>query len=163
MTVALMLFAVSVTVPAVVAAQSRPASTPKLQGAWRIIEITGSSPKTYKIISPQPGLWVFTAKHYAFAREDSVRPRWVKPDAPTQSELLNALDFSAQSGTYEIDGNGELVLHRIAALGQSNMVAGNFARMAVRMEGDSVLYMTQRATNQGPTTNAPTTKMRRVE
>src|SRR5215813_2398588 len=41
------------------------ASQPTLQGVWRVTEITTTGPNASKNGSPQPSLYIYTAKHYS--------------------------------------------------------------------------------------------------
>jgi hypothetical protein len=155
--------AATLTIPAVASAQARQAARPKLQGAWRVVEFNLGQPNSTTVKTPQPGMYVFTAKHYALARENAPRKAPVNPQAPTVQELRNTLDFAAQSGTWELNAAGELVVRRVAALGISAMAPGNFAVFEVKAEGDSVITLTTKANQSGPVTTGAYTKLRRVE
>src|SRR4030095_14440472 len=48
--------------------QSGAASQPPLQGVWRVTEVTTTGKDAATNKSPQPGLYIFTAKHYSLVR-----------------------------------------------------------------------------------------------
>jgi lipocalin-like protein len=88
--------------------------TPSLEGAWRVTEVvvTGDGASTNK--TPQPGLYLFTKKHYSLITVNSTSPRkeFGAPKDPaklTDAEKMARYeawnDFSANSGTYEVKGN----------------------------------------------------------
>src|SRR5438105_5476482 len=89
-------------------AQSRPASQSTLQGVWRVTAVTTTGPNASTNSQPQPGLYIFTAKHYSIVRVNGAKPR---PDVPadidkaTADELRAVWDpFTANAGTYEVAG-----------------------------------------------------------
>jgi hypothetical protein len=136
---------------------------PGIRGAWRVTEITTAGPNATTNSNPLPSLYLFTDGHYTLVQEDGTTPRRSRPSAEdsSQQNLMEAMRFSAQGGTYEISGN-ELVMRRIVALAASNMVPGNFRRNTFRIAGDT-LWLTTVATQTGPSPVRTTMKLRRVE
>lgn len=136
-----------------VSAQSKPTAQAAVQGAWKVIEITTTGPGASTNRNPQPGLYLFTGKHYSLTRVDGDTPRTAVADEATATadQLRDELRFSAQAGTYEITG-GDLVLRRIAALGVANMAPGNSATYSYKLEG-STLSLTVKTTPRAESDN----------
>jgi hypothetical protein len=94
-----------VGVAVTVFAQS-PTTRNPLVGAWRVTEIGDSSGPP--IANPQPGLYIFTQRHYSFARINGTRPL---PDYPSNDKATDAdkvAVFNAlylNSGTYTVNDN----------------------------------------------------------
>ena len=85
--------------------QSTTARNP-LVGAWKITEIAdgNGAPNT----NPQPGLYIFAAQHYSFARINGTAPlpNYPSNDKATDADkvaVFNALYLN--SGTYTVTGN----------------------------------------------------------
>ncbi|HSL70228.1 MAG TPA: hypothetical protein VK864_08285 [Longimicrobiales bacterium] len=146
-----------------VSAQARSTGPGGLRGAWSLIEhaTTGSDAAIDR--DPQPGLYIFTERHYSFTRVTGAEPRYEVENLLTAraDDLRNLLRFAAQSGTYELSGN-ELRLRRTAALDVGSMAPGNSAVYAVRLQGDTV-WLTTKQHNGNPIKNPATFKLRRVE
>jgi hypothetical protein len=155
-------FAIAVVTTSL-SAQSKPSAQASVQGAWKVIEITTTGPGASTNKNPQPGLYLFTGKHYSLTRVDGETPRTGVADnaTATADQLRDVLRFAAQAGTYEITG-GELVLRRVAALSAANMVSGNIATYSYKLDGNT-LTLTPRTTQGAPATNPTTIKLTRVE
>ena len=134
-------------------AQSGASHNP-LVGVWRISEIaeTGKPPLT----TPQPGLYIFTPKHYSFVRINGTKPL---PDYPSNDKASDAdkvAVFNAlylQSGSYTVKGNVLAVKVLVAKSAFAMAAAGNQFDIAVNGE---TLTLTQKP-------NGPALKMVRVE
>ena len=87
--------------------QSRAASQPTLQGVWRVTEVTTTGPNASTNKSPQPSLYIYTAKHYSLIRVNGTKARPDLPEDPTKATAAQLLanwgpsGFAAQAGTYE--------------------------------------------------------------
>jgi hypothetical protein len=86
-----------------------------VRGVWQIVEETTTSMTNS---NPQPGIIIFTDKHYSLVHVASAEPR---PDIDlskaTPTELISIwgdLAFGANSGTYEVSGS-TLTTHSIVA------------------------------------------------
>ena len=82
-------------------------SKPSIQGVWRVAEVTTTGPNANTNKSPQPGLYIFTGKHYSLVRDTSLNPRIAIRDSSnvTAPEALATFGpFIAQSGTYDVRG-----------------------------------------------------------
>jgi hypothetical protein len=58
-----------------VAGQSKSSSRGPLEGVWRVAEVTTTGAKASTNKQPQPGLVIFTAKHYSIIRVTADKPR----------------------------------------------------------------------------------------
>ena len=96
------------------AAQKPSLSQPSIVGVWRVVDYTAAGRTSH----PQPGFWIFTAKHYAMVmetRDDVKRPDIADADQATAQQLLATWGpFAAQFGTYETKGD-VLTLNILAA------------------------------------------------
>ena len=138
-------------------------STPSIQGAWRLAEVNKS---------PQPGLYVFTEKHYSIMWDTSreVRPSISDPANITAAEALATFGpFMAQSGTYEATGTTLRVTPIVAKVPPPNGKYGGSNRWTLKLDGD-MLWLTQiddlreRLTGTaGKTPNPTTVRLVRVE
>ena len=123
-------------------------SKPSIQGVWRRTEIAVTNPKqaagfpkgTHTNL--QPGLFVFTAKHYSVQIDGGTKPRPSIKDATqaTREELVAAWGpFTSNSGTYELAGS-TLPMRHIVAKNADNQGKG-VTRATIKLEGDN-LWMT---------------------
>lgn len=139
-------------------------SSPSIVGVWRLSEVTITGPNARKITSPQPGLRIFTQRHYSLSEVTSDKPR---PELPpqgkaTDKQIADAFGpFTGQAGTYEIKGN-EITTRPIAAKSPNAMQAGSFTTSTFTLEG-STLTMTTKANAAGPIANPTTFRLTRAE
>jgi len=125
-----------------------------LVGAWRITEIadTGKPPLT----TPQPGLYIFTPKHYSFIRINGAKPL---PDYPSNDKATDAEKVTVfntiymQSGSYTVKDNVLAVKVLVAKSAFAMAAPGN--QFDFTINGDT-LTLTQKP-------NGPALKMVRVE
>jgi hypothetical protein len=139
-------------------------SSPSIVGVWRVSERTITGPEARKITNPQPGLRIFTQRHYSVTEVDSDKPRPELPPEGQRSDkqYADAFDpFTARAGTYEIKGN-EITTRPIADKSPNAMRAGNFITFTFMIEGNT-LTITGKANQAGPIANPTTTKYTRVE
>ena len=143
--------------------QTKPHS---LQGAWKVVQVTTTGADARTISSPQPGLYLFTAKHYAVVAVQGDQPR---PNIPpgeadkATAEQLRATwgPFTANAGTYELSGE-TLITKPMVAKNPGIMQGGSGLTFSVKLEGDSVTVVTKTGPN-GPVQNPTTVKLTRVE
>ena len=142
--------------------QSKP--TP-LTGAWRVTEIAKTGPDASTNSNPQPGLYLFTGKHYSMVIVHGTQPR---PDLNTNNTKATAAEltaawssFTANSGTYEISGQ-TLSFHPIVAKTPSVMRPSNSGLVyTFKLENKTLTLKGQGNSNAGPPTT--TIKLTRVE
>jgi hypothetical protein len=134
-----------------------------LQGAWRVTETTnGKTQKSNK--SPQPGLYMFTAKHYSVmtVNSEKARPNFEDAAKATADQLRDAWGpFTANSGTYEVSGS-TLTLRPLVAKAPGAMTGGNVNTFTIQLNGNN-LSLTQTANQKGPVQNGNTVKLTRAE
>jgi len=148
----LALSAVAVTVSGQSSATGNP-----LVGAWRVTEIADANGPA--ITNPQPGLYIFTGKHYSLVRDTSLNPRVAIRDSSnvTAPEALATFGpFIAQSGTYDLSGtrvNVTPVVAKFPASGEKHRTS----TWDFELQGDtlSMTYLIGR--------NATTVRLTRVE
>ena len=74
-----------------------------VEGVWKTVHVTTA---TEDRDSPQPGILLFTAGHYASVAVRGTEPRETFPEEPTDEQRLAAWRrFFASAGTYEVSGN----------------------------------------------------------
>jgi hypothetical protein len=140
-------------------------AVPSLQGAWRMSELTTTGANGSTNRTPQPGLWIFTGRHYSMVTVNSTTPR---PDLPqdintaTADQLRAAWQpFTGQAGTYEVKGS-TVTFRPIVAKNPGVMATGNFNTLSYKVDGNT-LTLTQTAGRNGPVANPTTFKFNRVE
>jgi hypothetical protein len=128
----------------IVSAQS---STKKsIEGVWKVTEIVVTGEDASNVRSPQPGLIIFTQKHYSVMWIPGNQPRTLfKGESPTNEEKIAAYDsFVANAGTYEV-AEQTLTLHPVVSR-SPNFMAGGSAKNQFRIEG-TTLWLIQKNTD----------------
>jgi len=148
--------------------QSRAASEPTIQGVWRVTEVTTTGKDAATNKSPQPGLYIFTPKHYSLVRvtATTARPDLGPEDYPkaTAAQLLalwGPSAFAAFSGTYELAG-GKLTTRPLVARSPRPMAPGAFSTSSYKLDGKT-LTITQERNVAGPVANPTTWKLARID
>ena len=147
--------------------QSRAASQETLQGVWRITETTTTGKDAATNKSPQPSLYIYTARHYSVARVNgtTARPTLPAADYPkaTAAQLLAVFGtvLSANSGTYEVAG-GKLTMRALVAKNTGGMASGAFFTAPYKLDGKT-LTITSERNPAGPVANPTTWKLTRIE
>lgn len=153
--------------PAWVHAQSNPVAPVGVQGVWRVEEITTTGPNAATNRQPQPGLWIFTGKHFSIVRVNSEKPRpnlsTADESKASTAELLAVYGnaFTAMAGVYELIGD-RLTTRAMVATRNGPMSPGSFQTFSFALDGPT-LVLTNAETNQGPVANPTTWKMVRLE
>jgi hypothetical protein len=84
-----------------------------LQGVWRVSEVVGG-PDATPVKNPQPGLYLFTKRHYSVILVRGTQARTEPPAAKDPAQLTDTekiarfeawRTFAANAGTYEVKGN----------------------------------------------------------
>jgi Lipocalin-like domain len=123
----------------IVSAQS---STKKsIEGVWKVTEIVVTGEDAVNVPSPQPGLIIFTEKHYSVMWIPGNQPRTLfKGESPTNEEKIAAYDsFVANAGSYEVTGE-TLTLHPVVSR-SPNFMAGGSAKNQFRIEGTTLCLL----------------------
>jgi len=161
---------------------------PSIQGVWRFVELTVPASTTQPNDNPggavanrqdpfgafrdgtyaslQPGLAIFTSKHYSRTTDTAATPRpttpYKRPGSPTVEEQQAEWGpFVANAGTYELVGT-TLTLHAIVAKNPRAQGEKNFTRLTVRLDENN-LWLTPVESEAGQIPNPVTSKFVRVE
>lgn len=117
------------------------AQTPRITGAWRMVEVTRKDPTGRRNRErAQPGLYLFTNRHYSMTRVEASKPR---PDLPrdrvrTSDHYRDTWGpFAAQAGTYELRA-GNLTTRPQVAKNPSRMQRRSFSTYRVRLTADTL-------------------------
>lgn len=147
-------------------------SKPSIQGVWRVIEVTTTGPDGFHNREPQPGLFIFTRRHYSIIRDGSreVRPTVTDPNNITAAEALAIFGpLMAQSGSYEVTDTTLKVTPMVAKVPPPNGRYGGSNSWTFKVGGDT-LWLTQLddlkerlAGLGGKTPNPMTLRLIRVE
>lgn len=142
--------------PAALAGQS---AAEQLQGAWLITEMSAAG---QTLSSPQPGLLLFTGRHYSYTLVTGAEPREpIPPGIATASDLLRAWNpFSANAGTFEVDGD-RMIRHPVVAKSPETMAPGAYNEYTFRVSADT-LWVTTVGTESGPARTPTTVRYVRV-
>jgi hypothetical protein len=158
-----------------------PQSTPpvSIQGVWRNVErVIPATTTPGDRVDPfahvpvgtqtdvQPGLLIFTKQYYSRTTDTAVTPRpsggYGVPEKPTIEELLARWGpFQANAGRYELSGD-TVTLHPIVSKEPTTQGAGGFARLLVKLEGDT-LSLTPIESARGRIAAGVTSRYVRVE
>ena len=160
-------------------AQTERPAEPSIRGVWRLVSRTipattepGARVDPFGHVpvglqrDPQPGLLIFTARHFSRTTDTAVTPRpttgYAIAGAPTLVELLDRLGpFAANAGTYELV-DGIVTLHAVVANDPRAQVPGRFARLRVTLDGRR-LSLTPIGNDAGPIAAGVTSTYERVE
>ena len=136
----------------------------RIQGAWRPDQIVYTGPNARTVSSPQPGMYIFGATHYARVEVTSDGPRPTPSNyATATADELRAVwnPFGSNAGTYEASGS-ELTVRPFVAKNPEVMAPSNFVVFAFRIQGDT-LWLTGQRNSAGPIQNPSTVRYRRLE
>jgi hypothetical protein len=133
----------------------------KLQGVWKLTEVTFTGPNARTITPVEPGIFVFTKKHSCFAgvTGDKPRPALPEKDATDAQKVATWEQFNGGAGTYEIKGT-TITGHPIVR--KNPIKQGSFGTMDFKIEGN-ILLLTPKANQDGPIANPYTMKLVRLE
>jgi hypothetical protein len=161
---------------------------PSIEGVWQLVELTvpaSTGPTTTEAgnraasrqdpfgafrdgthTSLQPGLAIFTGKHYSRTTDTAAQPRptidYKISGKPTLEELQSRWGpFVANAGTYEISG-AILTLRALVAKNPAAQDEKNFTRLTVKLDRDG-LWLTPVENEAGQIPNPVTSKYIRVE
>ena len=89
-------------------------SAPALKGVWRVTQVVVTGVNASTNSSPQPGMYMFTDRHYSLLTVGGTAPRKTPAPIkvagkPTPAEMQVRYDewavFAANSGTYSVKGS----------------------------------------------------------
>lgn len=148
-------------------------SAPSIQGVWRPVEVTIVTPGpgsnalgkgTHTNL--QPGLLIFTARHYSTITDTGATPRpttgFKAAGKPTPEEMQSQWGpFAANSGTYELSGTN-LTRRAIVAKNPANQNSKVVTRSTIKLDGKN-LWITTTEGVTGKIATPNTVKYVRVE
>jgi hypothetical protein len=145
-----------------VTVQSAPAQG-KLEGVWKVMEVTLTGPNAQKITNPQPNIVMFAKKYFSrvLVLGDKPRPDLPQKDATDAQKVATWAPFFASAGTYEVKG-ATFTLKDLVNKNPIGMAPGNFGTYDFKIEGNT-LTITTKATQNGPAANPFTMKLVRLE
>ena len=119
-----------------------PATKNPLMGAWKVTEMadTNGAP----ITNPQPGLYIFTGKHYSFARINGSKPlpNYPSNDKATDAEKVTVFNsLYLNTGTYTVTGS---VLATKAMVAKSAFAIGGAGNQYEFTVNGTALVLTQK-------------------
>jgi hypothetical protein len=132
----------------------------ELEGAWRVVSLSGPGMRT--VDAPQPGLLLFTGRHYSYTFVTSDGPRPPLPAGPTTPDVLVNVwnPFTANAGTFEIVGE-TMTRRPLVAKSPDAMAPGAFNEYRFRLVADT-LWITPTRTEAGDVRAASTVRYVRV-
>ena len=137
----------------------------KLEGVWRVTEVTipGANGGIIPVAATHPNLMIFTKKHFSFLNIAAVPPQRDLPQqGATDAQKVTAwTPVVAWAGTYEVKGN-VATFRMIVAKDPSDMVPGNFFTAEIKIEGDTFTW-TPKTNQNSPVANQIISKLVRVE
>jgi hypothetical protein len=136
----------------------------KLEGVWRITEVTTGGENSFKIAvaDTHPNLLIISKKYFCFFNLTTpTRPDLPKQGATAAQAVAAWSPVVAWAGTYELKGN-IFTANIFAAKNPSEMVKGNFTANEIKFEGNTVTF-TPKTNQDGPVANPMITKYVRVE
>jgi hypothetical protein len=148
-------------------------SKPSIQGVWRIVEITTTNPDAGATggypkgthTNVQPGVMIFTAKHYSQNLDIAGQPRptigFKVAGKPTAEEMQSQWGpFQAGAGTYELSGT--TLTTRIIVAKNPAIQGKGFVRYSINLDGQH-LWTTALENMEGTIEYPVTIKYVRVE
>ena len=114
-----------------------------LNGAWEIVEASGHNAQgDWKLENVQPSLYIFMDGYYSIAQVNGNEARPLMPEGTTWdtmteeqlSSVCSAAVFSANSGTYEVDGSSLTTKPMVAKW--PNFMEGGSASHTYLVEND---------------------------
>jgi hypothetical protein len=137
----------------------------KIQGVWSLSEITTTGPNGSTKQVSQPSMYMFTKMHYSVIYVSSAEPRPQIADISkaTADELRDVFvnSFVANAGTYEVK-SGKLTMRPTVAKNPGFMQPSTFTTLSIKTDGNTMTLVSE-GTNNGPSANPTTFKLKRVE
>ncbi len=122
-----------------------------VQGAWKVVEVSFTSTDTsWTNKSPQPGIFIFTEKHYNDMYVRGNEPRKVAdPSNRTDDETVAAYNsFHANSGTYEVLSSSKLTTRTMVAKSPTRMADAYINEYVYEIDGNT-LWLTDTTSSGG--------------
>ena len=135
----------------------------KLEGVWKVTEVSMSGPDAFRVSNPQPSLYIFTKKHFSMASitADKPRPNQSLEKATDAQKLAAWEGFDADAGTYEVKGT-TVTTQGVASKDPEDMQPGKPHIFDFKIDGNTLL-LTLKVNEDGPLPNPIQWKLIRVE
>ena len=132
----------------------------KLEGVWKLTQVTQTGPNAGTTTNPQPFFLIFTKKYVS---QNGIRGDKPQPDLPKNAtdaqKVATWAPLVTGIATYEIKGT-TYTNHPI--VGKNPIKPGSFNTLDFKIEGNT-LTVTPKANQDGPIGNPMTLKYVRVE
>lgn len=111
----------------------------RLVGAWLIVQTTRTTPDSSSVNdNPQPGLYIFTERHFSIMLIPGENPRAdLPPNASPEERLAAFEDFIADAGSYEATDT-LITMRNLIAKVPNVMNAGAGGPYRYRIDGDTL-------------------------
>ena len=129
----------AITLFAVIAGASSPVLCQTLEGVWRPLEVViDSGPDRGRHTTDvQPGLLIFTKRHYSMTFVQGFKARPIPSDSATDEQLgLSFLPFTANAGTYE--RHDSTITFSPSVAKHPGVMAGTPFTLVARLNGDTL-------------------------
>jgi hypothetical protein len=140
------------------------AQAQKIEGVWKITEVTTTGDGGSTKQATQPSMFLFTKKHYSIIYVSSDSPRDMSDPSKMNADQLRDVfikSFVANAGTYDVKA-GKITFHPVVAKSPGYMQSGNWVMQSFTISGNN-LMLTSESTQAGPSKNPATFKLTRVE
>jgi len=124
---------------ALVAGASSPLLGQRIEGAWKPVEVVVDSgpDRGRHTTDVQPGLLIFTKRHYSMTFVQGFKARSLPSDNTTNEQLAQLfVPFTANAGTYRHTGSGLTLSPTVAK--NPAVMAGKPISVNVRIKGDTM-------------------------
>ena len=124
---------------ALVAGASSPLLGQRIEGAWKPVEVVVDSgpDRGRHTTDVQPGLLIFTKRHYSMTFVQGFKSRPLPTDSTTNEQLgLLFVPFTANAGTYRRSGSTVTLSPTVAK--NPAVMAGKPISVVVRVKGDTM-------------------------
>ena len=124
---------------ALVAGASSPLLGQRIEGVWKPVEVVVDSgpDRGRHTTDVQPGLLIFTKRHYSMTFVQGFKSRSLPSDSTTNEQLaLLFVPFTANAGTYRHTGSTVTLSPTVAK--NPAVMAGKPISVAVRIKGDTM-------------------------
>ena len=124
---------------ALVAGASSPLLGQRIEGTWKPVEVVVDSgpDRGRHTTDVQPGLLIFTKRHYSMTFVQGFKARPLPTDSTTNEQLgLLFVPFTANAGTYRYTGSTVTLSPSVAK--NPAVMAGKPISVVVRIKGDTL-------------------------
>ena len=130
----------TVTLFALIVSTSTPVLGQSLRGVWKPIQVVVDSgpDRGRHTTDVQPGLLIFTKRHYSMTQVQGFKARLVPSDSASDEELGRSfLPFTANAGTYQ-RSDSTITFSPTVAKHPAVMAAGRKLTFVARLKGDTL-------------------------